>query len=76
MKPVENNIVGDFIQKKIRNRLVSLREKSGLTLPQLAQQSEIDEKLLQAIEAGEEEVTVEIMLHLLSFYGNIIDEQS
>lgn len=70
----ENDLICDFIQTKIRQRLTELRQKSGLSIEQLAELSGVDTDTLKAIESGHDIVTVELMLKLLSYYGGVLEQ--
>lgn len=70
----ENDLICDFIQTKIRQRLTELRQKSELSIEQLAELSGVDADTLNAIESGHDIVTVELMLKLLSYYGGVLEQ--
>ena len=66
--------VCDVLQERIRTRLVYLRKEAGLSVADIAKSTELNIELLEKIENGEAEVTVPVLLKIMSVFANIVDE--
>ncbi len=60
------NVKNDLakVQRLIGRRIADLRNASGITQEQLAEQSEVDARYVQRIEAGEINVTIDTLVRI------------